>query len=79
MELQISYSVCAEVYKKSIFLEKETSSREDTTATMLVERRKHNRGRNLPRSCTYVSGDTTKDKCKFVYGVLERKKQHNAV
>ena len=33
----------------------------------------------MPRPCTYVGSDTTKDKCKQFYGVSEREKQSDDI
>ena len=74
MELQISYSICTEVTKKSILRREKERDRSDIKETVRMEENKYNRGRGMPRSCTYASGDTTVDKCIKFYGIPEREK-----
>ena len=59
MELQISYSICAEVQKESILWGKETRNRRDTEETVRMEKDKNNRGGGVPRPYTYAHRNTT--------------------
>ena len=38
---------------------------------MRMEKGEHNRGRDMPRSCTYAAGNTTQDKHIEFHGISE--------
>ena len=79
MELQISHSVCAEVPAQSILQGETSSSRENITATMRVERRKNYRGRGMPKPHPSVCGDTTEDFRVTLHGVSKREEYAKGV
>ena len=79
MELQISYSICAEVPEESILWREKERDRSDIKETVRMERNQHNRGGGMSGSYTYASGDTTEDKCVKFYGIPEREKQYDLI
>lgn len=75
MELQISYSVCTEVPKKSVFWREKGSNREDPEAAVRVEGNRNPRSGNLSGSCTYAGEHTAEGIGIRLYGIPERKEQ----
>ncbi len=46
---------------------------------MSMEGGRDNRRRSMCRSYTYISKNTTEDKCLWIYGILKREKQSNDI
>ena len=73
MELQIPHSVCAKISQAGVLQRKEGSSRENTQATVRIERGKNNRSRGVPRPHTYAGGNTTEVCGVKLHGYLKGK------
>lgn len=59
MELQVSYSICAEVQEKGVSWRKAAENRENMANAVQLEG-EDSRGRGLPRPRTYADRNTTK-------------------
>ena len=68
-----------EISEKSILPRKAISDRENIEATLWVERCKDHRSRFVPKPHTSILGNTAENIGVTLYGVFERKKQHDAV
>ena len=73
------HSICTEVSAKSVLQREKSGSREDIKGIMRVEESKDFGSRSVSKSHSFIRGESTKAVGLKLYGVLERKKQYNAV
>lgn len=70
--------VFAPKYRRKVFFG-EKGNRENTEATMRMERCEYSRSRGMPRSHTHAGGNTAKVFGIGIYGISEREKQRDAL
>ena len=73
MELQISYHICTEVPEKGILWRETRSDRENTKATMRMERSRNPRSGDMSRPCTYAGKYSAEGSSIELYGYLKGK------
>ena len=73
MELQVPYSICAEIPAESILCGQTVGSGRDTKGVMQRERRNDHNGGSMPGSCTYAGGIPPKMSVSSFMGFLKGK------
>lgn len=73
MELQVPYSVCAEIPKEGVFRRKTPGDKRNIEAVMSVEGSRDNRRRSMPRPYTYAGKHPAQNERFGIYGIFERK------
>ena len=72
MELQISYSICAEISQESILQREMERDRKIPLTVMRVEGSKDNRSRSVLRSYPSIRRDTAENVGIELYGLPQR-------
>ena len=75
MELQIPYSVCAEISATNNIWATESRDRKNTQRVMPMERDNDHRSRIMCEPCTHADRDSTEAECIRGDGISEREKQ----
>ena len=75
MELQISYSICAEISQESILQREMERDRKIPLTVMRVEGSKDNRSRSVLRSYPSIRRDTAEAIRIRIYGISEGKER----
>ena len=73
MELQISYSVCAEISAESVLRRKAARNRRDTENAVQLEKDTNHRGRSVPRPCPHAGRVPPKYAVSSFMGFLKGK------
>ena len=74
MGLQVSYSICAQIQKKSILRRKEIGNRRNNKTIMSVEGSRYNRGRGVSRPHPYAGKYPAQNERIGIYGIFKREK-----
>ena len=72
MELQVSFSFCAEIPQRGIFCRKKIRDKGDIAETVCMERSRSNRGRDMSGSHTYAGKYPAQNERFGIYGISER-------
>ena len=72
MELQVPYSICAEISAESIFRREAKRNPRNIAKIVRMERGRNHRRGGMPGSHTYVGEYTTQNERFGIYGIFER-------